>query len=111
MIDPRARADTTNLAAARLGRRKIYIDIHPDDAELARGRLAREAAVAGKGGKDAPGAPRGSSASRRPGHGEALVGQDVFAGRAMCARSVTSLGPLSTPTRAGLGMEGWSVAG
>ena len=46
MIDPWAGAGTTNLAATRLGRPNIYVDINPDFAELARGRLAREAAVA-----------------------------------------------------------------
>jgi len=42
VIDPWAGAGTTNLAATRLGRRNIYIDVNPDYADLARGRLARE---------------------------------------------------------------------
>ena len=44
VIDPWAGAGTTNLAAARLGRPNIYVDSNRDYAELARGRLAGDAA-------------------------------------------------------------------
>jgi site-specific DNA-methyltransferase (adenine-specific) len=40
VIDPWAGSGTTNLAASRLGRRNIYIDVNPDFAELALGRLS-----------------------------------------------------------------------
>ena len=48
MIGPWAGAGTTNLAASQLGRRNIYIDIDPSFTELARGRLARDAAASGR---------------------------------------------------------------
>ena len=44
VIDPWAGAGTTNLAATRLKRRNVYVDVNPAYADLARARLAREAA-------------------------------------------------------------------
>jgi site-specific DNA-methyltransferase (adenine-specific) len=43
VVDPWGGSGTTNLAASRLGRPNIYIDLNRDFAELARERLEREA--------------------------------------------------------------------
>ncbi len=45
VLDPFAGAGTTGLAARRLGRDAILIELNPDYAEIARERLAREGAM------------------------------------------------------------------